>query len=561
MTDVLEPVCADTGSGSAKRGVVTALRVGVLLDEPTVQAWQYEVIREVTADPSIEITPIWTRRGARAEASPERNGIRGLFWRWLSAAEDGVSFKAFGGIWRRLKMRPEQRVAIADLGLELGVDRAGERRASGLDVIIDFSAEGMSEDTCGTPRFGVLRMYHADRHGGLGGPVGFHEVLDQLPVTKAALRVEDGSGDSTAVVSEGYYTTYLSSWSENRRRLLWASRYLLIDAIKRLAAAPDRPLGRNGITDLRWGRQSEIPTAAEMLAYCVRIPWGVLTRSAGRFMFRLEWRLLVGRGDVQGRPIADFQQIKTPYGRFWADPFVIERDGDVWVFFEDYYYSTRRGVISCFRLTDTGYDSFHEVLSLPFHLSYPFLLERDGKLYMIPESCENRTVDAWECVAFPDEWRKVTTLLDDVSAVDSTLVEHDGRWWMFNSHDRQGLGDHGSEMFIYHADDPIHGHWEEHSANPIIVDPRSARMAGEFLRSASGGLIRCAQVGGPLYGAGTLFFEITTLTPDSYAETLVESIEPLWKDPAVGVHTYNSIPGATVLDVNVRFPRWIRRER
>ncbi len=561
MTEVLDPEVSHIGGRVTSQEAAVTLRVGLLVDGPDVQAWQFEVLRELIDDGRIEIGPVWVLPGKQRGPRPGETSVGRLLWRIFAAVEDQFSRKAFGGHWRRLKVRPEQLVPLSDLDLPVNVCPPNEGGFSA-DVAIDFGAGEVSDQVLSGARCGVLKLYHADRHDGRGGPAGFNEVLRLIPVTKATLRLRRGVGDSGAVVREGFYTTYYSSWSESWRRLVWKSRYLLIDAVKQLAAAPDVALATvPTITGVHGGRRAAIPSVADTLAYCVLIPWRIAKRSIARRFVRIEWRLLIGRGDVRGTSIGDFQQITTPYGRFWADPFVIRRGDDVWVFFEDYYYATDLGAISCIRLTETGYDSFHEVLSLPYHLSYPFLLEHNETLYMVPETYQNRTVEMWECVDFPGAWKKVSTLLDDVSAVDSTLVEHEGRWWLFHNQDRPDMHDHATELFVYHTDDPVHGTWVAHAANPIVVDPRAARMGGAFLRDETGGLIRCAQIGGPVYGAGMLFLEVITLTPDTYEETLIECIEPLWSARAAGVHTYNSIPEATVLDVNVRFSKWVRREK
>ncbi len=561
MTDVLDSRLEQFGSQAMPRQAGVTLRVGLLVDGPDVQAWQFEVLRELIDDGRIEIGPVWVLPRKQRAPRPGETPLARALWRICAAAEDTFSRKAFGGHWRRLGVRPEQPVPLSKLDVPITVcaPTDGEFNA---DVAIDFGAGEVPDHVLSNAHCGVLKLYHADRHDGHGGPAGFNEVLRLAPVTKATLRVRRGVGDSGAVVREGFYTTYYSSWSESRRRLLWKSRYLLIDVVKKLAMAPDAPIvAVRTITGVHGGRRAAVPSVTDTLASCVLVPWRIVKRSLARRFVRVEWRLLIGRGDVRGKSIGDFQQIKTPYGRFWADPFVIRRGDDVWVFFEDYYYATNLGAISCIRLTETGYDSFHEVLSLPYHLSYPFLLEHNDTLYMVPETYQNRTVEMWECVEFPGKWRKVSTLLEGVSAVDSTLVEHEGRWWMFHNQDRPDMHDHATELFVYHTDDPIHGTWVAHAANPIVVDPRTARMGGAFLRDESGGLIRCAQIGGPVYGVGMLFFEITKLTPEAYEETLIECVEPLWSARAVGVHTYNSIPEATVLDVNLRFSKSSRRER
>jgi len=71
------------------------------------------------------------------------------------------------------------------------------------------------------------------------------------------------------------------------------------------------------------------------------------------------------------------------------------------------------------------------VLEERSHLSYPFVFERDGQIWMIPESSANATVSLYRAERFPDRWVKETDLLTGITASDATIVEHAGRLWMF----------------------------------------------------------------------------------------------------------------------------------
>ena len=62
------------------------------------------------------------------------------------------------------------------------------------------------------------------------------------------------------------------------------------------------------------------------------------------------------------------------------------------------------------------------VIEEPYHLSYPFLFEFEGELYMIPEKARATRVDLYRCVAFPYQWELVKTLIEGFALADSTLV-------------------------------------------------------------------------------------------------------------------------------------------
>ena len=46
------------------------------------------------------------------------------------------------------------------------------------------------------------------------------------------------------------------------------------------------------------------------------------------------------------------------------------------------------------------------VLERDHHLSYPFLFEHEGVLYMVPETAQAGTVELYRCTEFPLRWRR-----------------------------------------------------------------------------------------------------------------------------------------------------------
>ncbi len=152
-----------------------------------------------------------------------------------------------------------------------------------------------------------------------------------------------------------------------------------------------------------------------------------------------------------------------------------------------------------------------QILEKPYHLSYPFVFEWDGVTYMIPESVENRTIDLYECVDFPLQWKFKKTLMDGVLAVDSTLLRHQGKWWLFTGIARRPKDLPLVELHLFYAHDLLAGEWHSHPQNPIVPQTDCARPAGSLF-SQDGRLIRPAQDCSKMYGYGVNFFEIVTLS-------------------------------------------------
>jgi len=47
--------------------------------------------------------------------------------------------------------------------------------------------------------------------------------------------------------------------------------------------------------------------------------------------------------------------MEPPKGRFWADPFPIERDGKYFIFFEEFLYETMKAHISVIEMDSDGH--------------------------------------------------------------------------------------------------------------------------------------------------------------------------------------------------------------
>ncbi|AET93239.1 hypothetical protein BYI23_C010930 [Burkholderia sp. YI23] len=242
--------------------------------------------------------------------------------------------------------------------------------------------------------------------------------------------------------------------------------------------------------------------------------------------------------------------------QFHADPFLWRgKNGEYHLFFESLPYDTNRGTISHMAF-DPATQSWQEtpriVLERNYHLSYPFLFEHEGEIFMIPETCGNRTIEMYRAASFPTEWVLHKVVMRDIVAADTTLHFDGKTWWMFTSVAEDG-GPNWDELSIFHSDSPF-GEWTAHPMNPVVSDVRLARMAGNLFTDAQNRLIRPAQNCEREYGAALAFREITELTPTTYAERTVAVRNP--PRGHQGVHTWNSAGDFTIVDIKTQLRKW-----
>jgi hypothetical protein len=264
------------------------------------------------------------------------------------------------------------------------------------------------------------------------------------------------------------------------------------------------------------------------------------------------WILAYSFGEFLAKPAQSFPRLIPERDRFWADPHIVSRNDESYVFFEELPFSTRKGHISVVKLSEHGIASPPvRVLEKPYHLSYPFVFQWDGVFYMIPETSQNRTIELYECTRFPDKWEPKRVMMEDVCAVDSTIFFHQSKWWMFaNIAEREG-NETLDELFLFYTDDFRTGTWTPHPLNPVVSDIRNARPAGKVFEH-QGSLIRPAQDCSRCYGGTTNLNRIVTLNEKQYEEVHLQTLNAAWGENFVGLHTLSVSPCLTVIDLCAR---------
>lgn len=269
-----------------------------------------------------------------------------------------------------------------------------------------------------------------------------------------------------------------------------------------------------------------------------------------KILFDRDWVIFVDLKNVS-MPSLDFKNFKPllpPRNHFWADPFIISKDDKHYVFLEEFSWASNKGHISCLVLNAIGKtEQIKIILEKPYHLSYPFLFSERETLYMIPESSANKTIDLYECVNFPFEWKFKKTLIKNIDAVDTTIHFYEDRYWLFCGVKNDLSIELYDNLNIYYSDNLIDGHWIPHAKNPVVSDIKSARPAGKIYERA-GALFRPSQIGKPFYGYGLSINKISELTAENYKEEIHSTILPNWNKNWGSIHTLNFSDKAMVTD-------------
>ncbi|BBO05260.1 hypothetical protein SG09_46100 [Bradyrhizobium ottawaense] len=260
------------------------------------------------------------------------------------------------------------------------------------------------------------------------------------------------------------------------------------------------------------------------------------------------WRFNDGAGVWQTGDLSgpSWNVLGDPGNHFYADPFPMTWQGRTFVFFEDLDHRVEKGIISAIEFGDSGpTGEVVPVLEEPWHLSYPFLIEDGGDLWMIPESSIHGDVALYKCVRFPDKWERHATLLSGLELADVTITRHNGLHYLFGAW-RDGTGGYSDSLAIYYAEHLL-GPWLPHASNPVLIDRASTRPAGNFV-TINDQLWRPVQNCADGYGAALALAEVIELSPTAFKQVVRHSLKPgpVW--PGRKLHTLNRCGRLEVID-------------
>ena len=266
--------------------------------------------------------------------------------------------------------------------------------------------------------------------------------------------------------------------------------------------------------------------------------------------WHVAWRAIADERDIHPGTLnlADYHILGDDAARTYAAPCIVVRDGAAHVFVAELPEATSVGVISHFVFDGDRPGVPTHVMTSEQSLSHPFVFERDGELWMLPEQANGGGLDLYRCTRFPDQWQLERRLIDG-ALHDATLFDHDGRLWItagceaFQSSTADG-------MALYWADRLL-GPWHAHTHNPVVVDARAARPAGPLWRR-DGQLYRPAQdcTGG--IGSALTLTSVTELTPVTFAEQTLGTLAFGRRLHLNGPHTICRAGGIEVIDVFAR---------
>jgi hypothetical protein len=375
------------------------------------------------------------------------------------------------------------------------------------DVIIKFGMKLLRDPDQVPARHGVLSFHHGDPAQYRGRPAGFYEMLHGASHVGAMVQRLSNTLDAGAVLALSSHQLVAHSYSQTLDGLYGNSSCLLVKAMinARQGISIDHPVD---------GPNYRLPSNGQVLRFVALLTKRKLSRAVYGATRTKRWTVglteLADPGKSAGTvTLPTPSAFPVPPGfRFLADP--LPGPGDsIWCEAMD----SKTGLGRIMAITP-GEPA--RVIEPPgttgLHLAYPFVVESEGISYLIPEMSGGGPARIFTLDGLDPVDPRPLLGLENERLVDPTLHRYQSRWWLF-----AGKPGSAAELLWLWSSPQLHGPYEDHPANPIVMDPSRARPGGPLF-VADGRLFRPGQNNSGAYGNGLTVSEVSKLSLQEYVE-------------------------------------------
>lgn len=508
---------------------MSPLRVGIACAGTRLLPWQLKCVQALMAVPGVEIAAVLDV----PESKPE--GRTSALYRWWlrRSSRSGPLMKQDASAL----LANHPRVVLAGTNLQEVL------RKHPIDVLLQLSGTGLSHAEAGAIPYGIWQFIHCGRCA-ISNPIpGLWEVLQDEPMSTASLQAHSTVPERCGVLREGYFRTQDHSVLKTAEALLEHSALWPAQVCRAILSGVHTVA--SGTAETPSSAEGASPSNSDMFQLLWKEFFSAKDNRSGSTSSE-EWNIGVLPHPVESlldeSPNLNVRWLPPPaIGQSRATPFGWMREENLNVLYEKTQQETGESVIARLRpKRDNNLKRSRTVLETAGHLSYPFILEKDGQVYAIPEQVHSGKVDLY---LLDDEGTALTlvrTLLEE-PLCSPTLFQHEGRWWLFGT----AADSPDTVLHAFYADQ-FEGPYKPHLLNPIKMDIRSARPAGAPFQHA-GGLCRPAR-DGSTPGGGISFNRIMILTPERFSEEIVKSMDPVPGRWSHGIHTLSAVGEITLVD-------------
>ena len=497
------------------------MKLAVLVDsDQTIARWQFDALQEVISDGhEINLLAI-----AKGNSPKSQKKLRHVFY-------------YFFAILNRYKLAQLNRVSIHNLGLEDTLQVDFERETKGIweeipanslsrfsdsDVVIKFGMGLLRNPHLIPAKYGVLSYHHGDPKKYRGRPAGFWESLNSESSMGVIVQSLSNNLDAGEIKAIGFSRVNQTSYRKTLSEVYATGTPLLRKAISNLTSG-------SSIASSISNKTTTLPSNAKVIQLSIMQLKNRVARYAYGAFFEKKWRIgsLPLLGDLESHSTIKAQEIDlipVPSGYMMtADPCGELFDG---LYCELLNNKSGLGEIGIWKQGDWH----HLDIGIVGHASYPQIVQWNNSAFLFPEVSSGSSPVLIELGldGKPSGKKMYLKNLEDKKLVDGTLFESNGSWFLFAG----SSADSHQRLELYYSSSLDSG-FHAHPMSPIVLDPRSSRMAGPIVQK-DGSIYRFGQDCSERYGGGITISKVIGLTPSNYHEERVGSLS---LEGALGPHT------------------------
>ena len=530
--------------------------------------WHLRIIKGILNDPDLELALLIQDAGSKQRAGKLsfRSRIAPFFSQFgmgrlllklqlffetrvlfneVPSASPTLALEALNGI-ASIKIRPMKQGQYDTFSTE----DLQKVQAQNLDVIVKLGFGNLSGGILSAPNYGVWDFLHRDHLLPYAGPIGFWEVLTKAPAIGFTLLKLNHDKGQHLVLDTAFF---------NRDWSMTESRFMVVEGAVSVLFKNLKKLRGRGLDAVDAGVMmipaSKSPTIFSVIKYLFRFYSGLWDKIKTKILNRFfgvrpeRWSLFVGKGNFLDAAPLSIEPVPLPKDEFWADPFIFQHKGIDYVFFEKYCYIKNRGKVSCGVIQGNNIVDVVDVLELDYHLSFPYIFEDEGEIFLMPETSENKRLEIYKAIDFPTQWQLHTTAFEGEMVADAFFyTDKQSQKWLFINKQAAPTAPMNSELFIYKTDSISLDNLQPHEQNPVMIDARIARNGGEIFEY-DGQIYRPSQRNEDgIYGRALNINKIEKLTLEEYVEKTVQVFKPDFDNKLIAMHHLHQKYGFFVFD-------------
>jgi len=246
--------------------------------------------------------------------------------------------------------------------------------------------------------------------------------------------------------------------------------------------------------------------------------------------------------------------------RYWAaDPFLFERQGTTYLFYEWFDLIRKRGYLAYSVIDDQGQaGKAHIIIKGKTHFSFPCIFELNGEICILPETSEKNNLELYVATDFPNQWEKKIVLKERFLCCDSVVFHHQGKCYIVSSALFQPPKEGTLQScYVNNILFSLEGIKLKAVDETCGIGDYGIRNAGKILQSNQK-MIRVGQLcSDHQYGKGIVFWNVKNLHPYEEIFERQVSVEDIAQydvfktlPKLIGFHTYNRTEQYEVIDIS-----------